>query len=133
MTTAKRHYSDDVPEDIVERLRQLCLVLPEAYEQKAWVGTRWMVRKRSFAHVLSVEVDGADPALVLSFRSSGDELEVLRHTGHPFFMLGWGREAVGMVLDGDTDWDEVSELVTESFCVLAPRKLAALVLRPGAD
>jgi hypothetical protein len=47
-------------------------------------------------------------------------------------MLGWGRDAVGMVLDDDTDWDEVGELVTDSFCVMAPKKLVALVDRPPA-
>ena len=69
--------------------------------------------------------------VVLSFRSAGYELEVLRNAGHPFFVLGWG-DAIGMELDADTDWDEVRELLTESFCVLAPRKLIALVDRPDS-
>jgi hypothetical protein len=30
----------------------------------------------------------------------------------------------------DVDWDEVEELVTESYCLLAPAKLAARVDRP---
>jgi hypothetical protein len=63
-------------------------------------------------------------------RSTGEELEVLRHTGHPFFVLGWGRDALGMVLDEDTDWDEVREVVVESFCALAPQKLVRLLYRP---
>ncbi len=37
---------------------------------------------------------------------------------------------MGMVLDADTDWDEVRGLVTESYCVLAPKKLIALIERP---
>lgn len=68
--------------------------------------------------------------VVLSFRSAGEELETLRNAGHPFFVLGSGRDALGMLLGADTDWDEVRELVTESFCVLAPKKLMALVDRP---
>jgi hypothetical protein len=130
MAGAKRRYTDDVPDDVTTRLRAVCLALPDAYEERAWVGTRWMVRKRTFAHVLGVEDQGADPVVVLSFRSEGEELEVLRHAGHPFFVLGWGRDAMGMVLD-DPDWDEVAELVTESFCVLAPKKLTSLVDRPS--
>lgn len=113
-------------------MREVCLDLPDAYEERAWAGTRWMVRARTFAHVLGVEVDGAEPLVVLSFRSAGDELEVLRNAGHPFFVLGWGRDAMGMVLDDDTDWDEVAELVTESFCVMAPKKLVARVDRPAS-
>jgi hypothetical protein len=37
---------------------------------------------------------------------------------------------MGLTLDAATDWDEVAELVVESYCVLAPRKLVALVDRP---
>ena len=129
MADARRRYTDDVPDDIEALVRERCLALPDAYEERAWVGTRWMVRKRTFAHVLGVE-RGAGPLVVLSFRSAGEELDTLRNAGHPFFELGWGRDALGMVLDADTDWDEVRELLTESFCVLAPKKLIALVDRP---
>jgi hypothetical protein len=78
------------------------------------------------------EVDAGKPVVVLSFRSTGEELEVLRNAGHPFFVLGWGRDAMGMVLDEGTDWDEVRELITESFCVMAPKKLIARVDRPSS-
>jgi YjbR len=129
MAAPSRRYTDDVPEDVENRVRELCLALPDAYEQRAWVGTRWMVRKRTFAHVLGIAFDDAEPVVVLAFRSAGEELEVLRRAGHPFVALGWGRDAIGMVLD-DPDWDEVRELVIESFCAMAPKKLIALVDRP---
>ena len=132
MAQPKRRYTDDVPDDVEDRLREICLQLPDAYQEKAWAGTRWMVRSRTFAHVLGVHTDGDAQQVVLSFRAAGAELEVLRHASHPFFVLGWGRDAMGMVLDGHTDWDEVRELLTESFCVLAPKKLIALVDRPAA-
>jgi hypothetical protein len=115
----------DPRDDLVARVRPIGLALPDAYEEKAWVGTRWMVRKKTFAHVLAV-----DEATVLTFRSEGEELEMLMHAGHPFFHAGWGRDVVGLVLDDDTDWDEVAELLTESYCVMAPQKLVALVERP---
>ena len=130
----------DVPPKVVTRLRRICLALPDAYEEQAWTGTRWMVRKRTFAHVLTVEADqraaharasgATGPTTLVTFRSRGEELEVLRNSGHPFFYAGWGRDVVGMVLDPATDWDEVAELLTESYCVMAPKKLAALVERP---
>lgn len=133
MPEAKRRYTDDVPDHIEVRVRQLCLGLPSAYEERAWVGTRWRVRKRTFAHVLGVEDGDRDPVVVLSFRSEGEELEALRGAGDPFVVLGWGRDAVGMVLDAETDWDEVRELMIESYCLMAPRKLIALIDRPGED
>lgn len=130
MAERTHRYIDDVPAEVEQALRELCLALPDAYEEKAWVGVRWMVRKRTFAHVLGVQRHDEAVRVVLSFRSTGEELEVLRHAGPPFFMLGWGRDAVGMMLDAATDWDEVRELVTESFCVLAPKTLVARVDRP---
>ncbi len=131
MPEQQRRYTDDVPHEAEARLRDVCLGLPDAYEEKAWVGTRWMVRKKTFAHVLGIEFDGAPPRVVVTFRAEGEELEVLRHAGEPFYALGWGRDAMGMAIDDRTDWDEVRELMTESYCVMAPKKLVAQVDRPG--
>jgi hypothetical protein len=121
----------DVDPAVVDRLRACCLALPEAWEEAAWVGRRFVVRKRNFAHVFALCDEGGVVSTMMAFRSPEDEREVLLSSGHPFFFLGWGRNAVGMVLADDTDWDEVRELVTESYCVLAPKKLVALVDRPG--
>ena len=130
----------DVPPEILASTRAICLALPDADEEEAWTGVRWRVRQRTFAHVLAVErgQDSAHaraastdaPATLVTFRSAGEELAVLRSAGHPFFYAGWGRDVVGMVLDAATDWDEVAELLTESYCLLAPKKLVALVDRP---
>ncbi|QGG96480.1 MmcQ/YjbR family DNA-binding protein [Actinomarinicola tropica] len=121
-------YSDP-PAEYVEALRPICLGLPETREETAWAGTRWMVRQRNFAQVLGVDRAGGHH-VVLTFRSQGQELQILQQVGHPFYRLGWGRDVLGMVLDDATDWDEVQELVTESYCVLAPKKLVAMVGRP---
>ncbi|MFI7674582.1 MmcQ/YjbR family DNA-binding protein [Actinophytocola sp. NPDC049390] len=131
----------DVPDDVLDRLRARCLALPGAYEERAWVGTRWMVRKKTFAHVLGIsdeyppayarEAPYVGDATVLTFRSRGDELAALVGTGHPFYKLSWHPEAVGMVVETDADWDEIGELLTESYCLRAPQKLVARVRRPG--
>ncbi len=133
-------YADVAPE-VLRELRSACLGLPEVYEEPAWAGTRWRIRKRTFAHVVAVE-DGSPPAYarasgsdgpitVLTFRSSGPELDALSNAGHPFFRPRWAPNVVGMVLDDGVDWDEVSELLTESYCVMAPKKLVAQVDRPA--
>jgi YjbR len=131
----------DVPSEILAKLRAVCLGLPEAYEEQAWVGTRWRVRKRTFAHILVVDggwppgyaraVGSAGPVIVLMFRSSGAELDALRHGGLPFFAPRWRSDEVGMVLGEQVDWDEIAELVTESYCVQAPEKLVDRVDRPS--
>ena len=89
-----------------------------------------MVRKRNFAHVFGMcDAQGAVTTM-LAFRSPDEERDALVASGHPFFLLGWGRNVVGMVLEDAVDWEEVRELVTDSYCVLAPKKLVALVERP---
>jgi hypothetical protein len=123
----------EVPPEIVGPLRSLCLGLPEAYEEEAWVGTRWRIRARTFAHVLTVDLGwppayaraaGTDgPACVLTFRSSGTELDVLRAVGAPFFAPPWRADEVGMVLGPAVDWTEITELLTESYRLLAPKRL----------
>ena len=116
----------DVPPEVLAKLRSLCLGLPEAFEEQAWAGTRWRIRKRTFAHVLTV--DSADgPVTLVTFRSAGPELDALCMAGHPFFRPGSGNNVVGMVLDNDVDWQEVAELLTESYCILAPKRLVQLV------
>jgi hypothetical protein len=69
------------------------------------------------------DVDG--DATVVTFRAVHEEREALTSQGKPFYYAGWGRDAMGMLLDDDTDWDEVGELLTDSYCMLAPQRLAA--------
>ncbi len=37
----------DVPDALLDELRAVCLGLPEAYEEQAWTGRRWRIRKRT--------------------------------------------------------------------------------------
>ena len=141
----------DVPPEVVASLRRTCLALPEAARRRrGWARAR-RVRKDTFAHVLVVEqgwppayaraaaTDG--PAVVLTFRSSGPELAALSATGPPYFKPPWHPQVVGVVLGptrgstagrpaGPGD-DEVAELITESYCLVAPRRLADQVARPS--
>jgi hypothetical protein len=129
-----------VPAEIVAELRSVCLGLPETYEEQAWAGTRWRIRGRTFAHVLEIEsgwppayaraAETNGPSWVLMFRAAGPELDVLRSTGRPFFAPKWRADEVGMILSKGIDWKEVAELLTESYCVVAPKRLSESVDRP---
>jgi hypothetical protein len=130
----------DVPPEILDRLRPICLALPQTYEEPAWIGIRWRVRGRTFAHVYTVDPDhprarsgaalGDEPTCLMTFRSPPDEIDALIAGGFPFYQADWGTDVVGMVLAGEVDWMEVGELLTESYLVRAPKRLAALVDRP---
>ena len=51
----------EVAAAIVARLSAICLGLPEAWQERAWTGTRWMVGKKNFAHVVAI-AEGWPPA-----------------------------------------------------------------------
>jgi hypothetical protein len=132
-----------VDRELLAGVRAVALALPEAYEEPAWVGTRWRIRGRTFAHLLTIEggrpqsharaAGTSGPACILTFRSSGLELESLRRAGPPFFAAHWRGDEVGLRLDDGVDWAEVRELLTDSYCLLAPGRLVAAVDRPEFD
>ncbi|MEY2469186.1 MAG: hypothetical protein QOF21_1884 [Actinomycetota bacterium] len=114
-----------MPDAIVRRVRGACAHLPEAYEEQAFAGVRWRIRGSTLVHVVTRE-HSSGPVTSMTFHSPEEELHALVAIGDPFYP-GWGAGLVAMVLrdDGTTDWDEVKELVTDSYCLLAPKKLIA--------
>jgi hypothetical protein len=66
------------------------------------------------------------PLLVV--RADPDEREALLSIGRPYFVPRRARrDRIGVWLTDDTDWDEIRELVSESYRVLTPKKLTALL------
>lgn len=114
---------------MLERLRDIAAALPECLEEDAWVGVRWRVANSTatVAHVFG----GEDQLFRIVLRAEPDEVIAFEHLGAPYFRTEWGANTVGMILDDDTDWTEVAELVTDSFCLQAPQRLVDLVDRPA--
>lgn len=137
--------SREVPPKILTKLRSICLSLPEVREEPAWVGTRWMIRKRNFAHVLKIDAgwppayaraaasDG--PVVVLTFRTSDALYSAFQDAGPRFFQAEWGTRwgthVVGIAIDKGVNWEEVELLVVESYRLLAPKRLVAELTRPA--
>ena len=116
---------------LIKRVAEVALSLPDAYEEDAWTGVRWRVRQRTFAHVVALPHASAAERLsitdgrtvtVVTLRSAGEERAALRAIGPPF-LDSWADDVVAVVLGDETDWSELGELVTESFRLLAPRRL----------
>jgi len=116
-----------VPEEWVRRLDAVLGVLPRCVQEAAWTGTRWRVGSATVAHVFG----GEDQLFRITFRGEPDEVAAFEHLGHPYFRVSWGGNVIGMVLDDHTDWQELAELLTDSYCVQAPQHLADQVDRPG--
>jgi hypothetical protein len=117
----------EVPVEMVERLRAVLEPLPSVHEEAAWVGVRWRVGSATVAHVFG----GEDQLFRITFRAEPDEVMAFQHMGAPYFKGEWGGNVVGMLLDDATDWVELGELLTDSYCLQAPVTLAAQVDRPS--
>jgi len=124
---ARRAERPLVPEELVLRIGAVMGRLPRVREENAWVGTRWRVGQATIAHVFG----GEDQLFRITFRAEVDEVMAFRHLGAPYFKVDWGGNVVGLLLDDDTDWDELAELLTDSYCLQAPHHLAAQVDRPA--
>ena len=90
------------------------------------------IRRRSFCLLVARQDSAGRSVPLLVLRAGTEEREALLSVGHPFFASRAGRDRIVMLLTGDPDWEEVRELVTESYRLLAPKKLAALLDRPVA-
>jgi len=124
----------EVPEDIVERVSTLCLALPEVRVRvdESLITQRsraysFDVRRRSFCLLMAWEGPAGKPVPLLVLRADPDERDALLSIGHPFFAPRAGRGRIGVRLTRDTDWEEIRELVIESYRMLAPKKLTALL------
>ncbi len=83
------------------------------------------IRRRSFCLLVAGEDPTGKPVPLLVLHADPGEREALLSIGHPFFAPRAGRDRIGVLLADDTDWEEIRELVTESYRVLAPKKLTA--------
>lgn len=122
-----------VPGDIVERVRTLCLALPEVSVRidRSLTRTRstahsFDIRRRSFCLLVAVRSRTGKSAPLLVVRADPDVREALLSSGSPFVIPRRARsDRLGVWVTDDTDWKEIREIVTESYRILAPKKLTA--------
>ena len=113
--------------DHLARVRRICLALPEATEQEAWGEPTFRVRKKLFAMFANNHHKDGHIALWCP-APLGVQEHLVRAEPQKFFVppyvgvKGW----VGIDLDHTGD-AEVEELVVQAYCMIAPKKLQALV------
>ncbi len=111
------------------RLTKVCLALPEAARELAGQHARFQVRDKTFAWYL--DDHHGDGIVSVSCKMALDENREVAALDPVRFYLpaymahkGW----IALRLDvGKIDWNEVEELVAESYRLIAPKRLAALV------
>ena len=105
----------------VDRLRAICLALPETTEKRAWGEPTWRVRGRLFAQ-LDDHHHGADHLAVWLPAPLGEQEAMVFTDPERFFrppyvgVRGW----VGVRLDRRPDWTVVGRLVEQAYRMVAP-------------
>lgn len=123
-----------MPSGPLVRLRKLSLALPEAHEVEAWGEPTFRVRNKLFAMYAgaSNHHGGGRPA-VWCKAAPGNQALMVRAQPDRYFVppyvgpSGW----VGVWLDRNPDWSEVKALLRDSYRLVAPKKLAALLQDTG--
>jgi hypothetical protein len=113
-------------ENSLEKLRRLCLALPEVTERLSHGEPTWFVRdKKVFVMYANHHHDdrlafwcaappGAQDVLV---NAEPEKYFIPPYVGH----RGW----LGVRLDVPVDWEEIAALVADAYRAIAPRRLLA--------
>jgi hypothetical protein len=111
-------------DESLERLRPICLALPDTSERLSHGEPAWFIReKKTFVTYANhhhderiafwcAAPDGAQHALVTA---QPDRFFVPPYVGH----RGW----LGVRLDVPVDWDEIADLVLAAYRAVAPKRL----------
>ena len=112
----------------IQRLRAICLALPEAAEVEAWGEPTFRVRKKIFA-MYSNNHHG-DGIVAVWCKAPPGAQEVLigadptRFYKPPYVgPSGW----IGIRLEGGVDWGMVASLVEDAYRMTTPKRLLALL------
>jgi hypothetical protein len=121
-----------IPQHLISKLRTICMALPAAYEEPAWVGTRWCIAKKNFAHVIMIKdghppnyakaANSNGPHCILTFRSDLAEYDPAIFQHDPYFKPVWFRNIAGMKLDRDSNWNTVKDHIEASYRLLAQKR-----------
>jgi len=108
----------------VDRLRAICLALPEATEKIAWGEPTWRVRGKLFAQ-LDDHHHGAEHLAVWLAAPLGEQEAMVFTDPERFFRppyvgpRGW----VGVRIDRRPSWTQVATLVERAYGMVAPPRL----------
>jgi predicted DNA-binding protein (MmcQ/YjbR family) len=112
----------------LERVRKLCLALPEATEKESWGTPTFRVRNKIF--VMFTDNHHDDGRVALWCNSTLDvQQKWIKSDPAIFFKPAYvgPRGWLGICLDQGLDWDVVAEFIKEAYRATVPKRLLALL------
>ena len=114
--------------ETLERLRKICLALPETSERPSHGAPAFFVReKKCFLMVLD-DHHGDGRFAIWCAAPPGNQERLVQADTERFFRPAYvgHRGWLGVTLNSGADWDEITGIVEDAFATVAPKKL----LRP---
>jgi hypothetical protein len=113
----------------LDRVREICLALPQAHEVEAWGAPTFRVNNKIFAMYSASSHHSAGRVALWMMSVSVEQDFVIRARPACYFKppyvgpSGW----IGAWLDQRPRWEEIAELIRDAYKRRAPKKLAALI------
>lgn len=115
--------------DALDRIRLLCLALPEATERLSHgAPTFFVAGKKTFVTFMD-DHHGDGRLAIWCAAPTGAQPTLVDEEPERFFVPPYvgGRGWVGVRLDVEVDWDEVAHIVEEAYRTVAPKRLLAVL------
>lgn len=112
-------------DDVLERLRGICLALPETSERLSHGAPSFFIRGKTCFLMLLDDHHGDGRYAIWCASPAGDQQLLVDADSEKFFVppyvghRGW----LGVRLDRGLDWDEIAGIVEDAYCTVAPKKL----------
>lgn len=112
---------------LLARVTDICLAFPEAVLGAFGHHATFSVRQKKFAYFLDSHHGDGITALCVKIEPEDRELLMRADSGRFYKPAYIGHQGwMGCRLDlGDNDWEQLRELVFDSYCIQASKKLAA--------
>lgn len=120
--------------DPVERLRRICLALPESTERLSHGEPSFFVRDKKQFVMLDTHHHGAEHLGFWCAAPPGVQVELIAENSEQYFRppyvghRGW----IGVRIDRGPDWAEITEIVRDAYRQVAPKGLRAQLDEAGA-
>jgi predicted DNA-binding protein (MmcQ/YjbR family) len=111
------------PEAALEKLRAICRAFPEALEAGGVGNPTFKVRGKIFA--MRHSLHGVDRWSMWCKAPPGAQQVIVGSDPGRFFVPPYvgGKGWIGAYLDVEQDWDELADLIEESYRMTAPKRL----------
>jgi len=118
------------PTQPIDRLRIVCLALPEAHEVEAWSEPTFRVKNKIFAMCAASDTHHGTGRPAVWVKSTHLIQDMLIHDDPDRYFAppyvgpkGW----LGIRLDRRPNWNTIGDLIRDAYLLTAPKRIAAML------